>query len=135
MAASCVNQACKKCCLAREDICSTHPKQVKKIEPTRTESKKRVLKNEFRESNFHYYGETVTIFCVRDFYMNKKISQCVLNDQGRAERVSGNVCNRRKKKNAANPKVKELIESVLGKRPAPKGYAADAPAMIDESID
>ncbi|CEG45153.1 uncharacterized protein PHALS_01471 [Plasmopara halstedii] len=115
VAASCSNQSCKKCCLAREKICPTHPKEVEKSEAMITEFKKRVLRNEFREPNFHYYGETVTIFCVRDFFQSKKLSQGVLNDQGRAERVSGSTCSRRKKRKAVNPEIKKLIASALGK--------------------
>ncbi|ETN08131.1 hypothetical protein PPTG_11994 [Phytophthora nicotianae INRA-310] len=130
VAAGCAFQACKKCCLAREGVCPTHPKEMEKPDAEHAKPKKPVLKNEFRETNFHYYGETVTIFCVRDFFENKKLSQGVLNDQERAERVSGKVWGRRKKKNAANPKTKELIQCALGKRPAPEGYGADAPAPI-----
>ncbi|KAF4039739.1 hypothetical protein GN244_ATG08128 [Phytophthora infestans] len=130
VAAGCTIQACKKCCLAREDICPTHPKEVEKPEAEPAKPKKPVLKNEFRETNFHYYGETVTIFCVRDFFENKKLSQGVLNDQERAERVSGKVWGRRKKKNAVDPKMKLLIQCALGKRPAPEGYGADIPAPV-----
>ncbi|KAG7376858.1 hypothetical protein PHYPSEUDO_012642 [Phytophthora pseudosyringae] len=126
VAVSCTNVACKKCCLTRADGCPVHPKEEEKPEPAKL--KKPVLKNEFRETNFHYYGETVTIFCVRDFFENKKLSQGVLNDQTRAERVSGEVWGRRKKKHAADPKIKKLIQCALGKRPAPEGYGLDAPA-------
>ncbi|KAG3120220.1 hypothetical protein PI124_g373 [Phytophthora idaei] len=130
VAAGCAIQACKKCCLARDSVCPTHPKEIEKPEPEPAKPKKAVLKNEFRETNFHYYGETVTIFCVRDFFENKKLSQGVLNDQERAERVSGKVWGRRKKKNAADSKIKELIQCALGKRPAPEGYGADVPAPV-----
>ncbi|KAE9336016.1 hypothetical protein PF008_g13221 [Phytophthora fragariae] len=122
VAAGCKNVACKKCCLAREGECSAHPKEVEKPELEPAKPKKPVIKNEFRETNFHYYGETVTIFCVKDFFENKKLSQGVLNDQGRAERVGGKDWGRRKKKNTAKPKLKELIQCALGKKPAPAEY-------------
>eukprot|EP00644_Phytophthora_capsici_P004599 jgi/Phyca11/565891/estExt2_Genewise1.C_PHYCAscaffold_190321 len=121
VATSCTQTACKKCCLARGG-CPVHVKEIEKVELEPVRPKKPVIKNEFRETNFHYYGETVTIFCVRDFFENKKLSQGVLNDQERAVRVSGKSWNRRKKKNAADSKVKELIQCALGKRPAPEGY-------------
>ncbi|CAI5701794.1 unnamed protein product [Peronospora effusa] len=120
VAANCVNLACKKCCFTRSQVCATHPKEIEKPEPARY--KKHVLKNEFRETNFHYYGETVTIFCVRDFFEMKKLSQGVLKDQERTQRVSGNTWGRRMKKHAATSKIKELIQCALGKRPAPMGY-------------
>ncbi|TDH67189.1 hypothetical protein CCR75_003366 [Bremia lactucae] len=119
VATGCCSQACKKCCLKREGVCPAHPKEVKKMEPDPIQIKKPVLKNEFREPNFHYYGETLTIFCIRDFFESKKLSQGVLKDQERAERVSGNVWGRRNKNSAADCKIKELIKSALGKRPAP----------------
>ncbi|KAL4157871.1 hypothetical protein PRNP1_003653 [Phytophthora ramorum] len=124
VAAGCQKSACKKCCLARVGACSSHPKEVERPEPEPGKPKKPVLKNEFRETNFHYYGETVTIFCVRDFFENKKLSQGVLNDQERAERVSGKVWGRRKRKSGANSEIKQLIRCALGKRPAPPEYGA-----------
>jgi hypothetical protein len=81
------------------------------------------------------YGETVTLFCVRDFFENKKLSQGVLNDQERAERVSGKAWGRRKKKNAANPELKGLIQCALGKKPAPAGYEALAGAETVAGTD
>ncbi|KAG6614532.1 uncharacterized protein IUM83_04230 [Phytophthora cinnamomi] len=134
VAIGCKNLACKKCCLAHEGECGVHPKEVEKPESEPTKPKKPVIKNEFRETNFHYYGETVTIFCVKDFFENKKLSQGVLNDQERAERVSGNVWGRRKRKNAANPQLKELIQCALGKKPAPAGYG-DVPGAVAIAAD
>ncbi|CAI5733875.1 unnamed protein product [Peronospora destructor] len=130
VAANCVNLACKKCCLTRcSQVCATHWKKAEKPDPARW--KKHVLKHEFRETNFHYYGETVTIFCVRDFFELKKLSQGVLKDQERTQRVSGNASGRRKKKHAATSKIKELIQCALGKRPAPMGYGdVKVPAKI-----
>ncbi|CAI5729323.1 unnamed protein product [Hyaloperonospora brassicae] len=123
VAASCVNVACKKCCLARAQVCATHPKEEEKPEPEPSRSKKPVLKNEFREPNFHYYGETVTIFCVRDFFENKKLSQGVLKDQERTQRASGNAQGaRRRKKSARGSRIQESIQCALGKRPSPIGY-------------
>ncbi|CAH0482729.1 unnamed protein product [Peronospora belbahrii] len=130
VSASCISLACKKCCLMRSQVCIIHPKEKLEPEPARPQ-KKRVLKNEFRETNFHYYGETVTIFCVRDFFEMKKLCQGVLKDQERTQRVSGNTCGRRKKKNIANSKIKEQIQCALGKRPAPAGYGdVELPAKI-----
>ena len=76
------------------------------------------------DSHYEYsdYGETVTIFCVRDFFQMKKLSQGVLKDQERTQRASGNAWGRRKKKHAATSKIKELIQCALGKRPAPMDY-------------
>ncbi|KAL3668969.1 hypothetical protein V7S43_006257 [Phytophthora oleae] len=133
VAVSCTQTACKKCCLVRGG-CPVHVKEIEKVELESTRPRKPVIKNEFRETNFHYYGETVTIFCVRDFFENKKLSQGVLNDQERAVRVSGKASGRRKKKNAGDSKVKELIQCALGKRPAPEGYGPlaglDTPVQV-----
>ncbi|OWZ21707.1 hypothetical protein PHMEG_0003699 [Phytophthora megakarya] len=131
VAAGCSSQACKKCCLARADACPTHPKEMEKPEPEPTKPKKPVLKNEFRETNFHYYGETVTIFCVKDFFENRKLSQRVLNDQKRANRVSGKDWGRCRKKTAANPEIKSRIQCALGKRPVPQGNGTvDVPSKV-----
>ncbi|KAI9914159.1 hypothetical protein PsorP6_005658 [Peronosclerospora sorghi] len=145
VALNCVNLACKKCCLACSAVCATHPKASKPEQALPTQVKKPVLKNEFRERNFHYdnslkryiviadYGETVTIFCVRDFFENKKLSQGVLNDQERAQRVSGNVWGRPKKKRAADSAIKELIQCALGKGQAPSHYQTIPELQVDVS--
>ncbi|KAG7395344.1 hypothetical protein PHYBOEH_003906 [Phytophthora boehmeriae] len=130
IAAGCVSAACKKCCLARPEPCATHPKEMEKAEVEPPKPRKPVLKNEFRETNFHYYGETVTIFCIGDLFANKKLSQGVLNDQERDERVSGKAWGRRKKKSAKNADLKVQIESALGKRPAPVGSSSDKPIAV-----
>ncbi|KAF4315676.1 hypothetical protein BBO99_00006676 [Phytophthora kernoviae] len=134
IAASCVSGACKKCCLARPEPCATHPKEIEKAEVEPPKSRKPVLKNEFRETNFHYYGETVTIFCIKDFFTNKKLSQGVLNDQERDERVSGKTWGRRKKKSAQNSDVKAQIQSALGKRSAPADSSSDKPLAVPAAV-
>lgn len=76
----------------------------------------------------------MTIFCVRDFFKNKKLSQGVLKDQERTQRVSGQAWSRRKKKNTAASKIQELIQCALGKRPSPAGNenvaGLDAPTKV-----
>lgn len=44
---------------------------------------------EFREKNFKDYNETVTIFCVNDFFRVKKLSQPVLQHLERMRRSEG----------------------------------------------
>uniref|UniRef100_A0AAV1TNB8 Zn(2)-C6 fungal-type domain-containing protein n=1 Tax=Peronospora matthiolae TaxID=2874970 RepID=A0AAV1TNB8_9STRA len=132
VAACCANVACKRCCLTRAQVCGMHPKEEEKSEPEPSKLKKPVLKNEFREPNFHYYGETVTIYCVRDFFQNKKLSQGVLKDQERTQRASGNADGvRRKKKSARASRIQELVQCALGKKPLPKGsQEVDGPVRV-----
>lgn len=69
------------------------------------------------------YQETVTIFCVRDFFGSKKLSQGILNDQTRSQRVSGSYLGKQPKrvKGVKSPELKAAIMDVLGKRKRPEG--------------
>lgn len=81
------------------------------------------------------YGETVTVFCVRDFFAAKKLSQGILNDQTRSQRVNGTYLGkqRRKLKGIKSPGLKAAILDVLGKRKRPDAedtVARAAPAVV-----
>ncbi|RLN90986.1 hypothetical protein BBJ28_00010696 [Nothophytophthora sp. Chile5] len=68
------------------------------------------------------YEETVTIFCVRDFFESKRLSQSILNDKDRSRRVNGSFVGqqvRKKSKAVKSPELKAAITSALGKRMAP----------------
>ncbi|KAJ0412712.1 hypothetical protein ATCC90586_002342 [Pythium insidiosum] len=66
----------------KSDVSMAETRQPRKL-------RKPVFKNEFKESNFAYYEETVTLFCAQDFFAAKKLSQSLLNDQIRSRRVQG----------------------------------------------
>ncbi|KAJ0410249.1 hypothetical protein P43SY_002581 [Pythium insidiosum] len=68
--------------LSKSDVSMAETRQPRKL-------RKPVFKNEFKESNFAYYEETVTLFCAQDFFAAKKLSQSLLNDQIRSRRVQG----------------------------------------------
>uniref|UniRef100_K3WV45 Uncharacterized protein n=1 Tax=Globisporangium ultimum (strain ATCC 200006 / CBS 805.95 / DAOM BR144) TaxID=431595 RepID=K3WV45_GLOUD len=125
VATGCIAKACKKCCVSRNEGCAAHARkretkprvalEQKPAEPLKV--KKPVLKREFKETNFMYYEETVAIFCVRDFFASKKMSQGILNDQVRSLRVNGSYAGKQlaKKARVHDPEIKAKIKSVLSK--------------------
>ncbi|GAB9465198.1 hypothetical protein Gpo141_00002614 [Globisporangium polare] len=122
ISAGCIIQACKSCCLSKNDDCVTHAKKdlMTKL-LTNEKPKKPVLKREFKETNIMYYEETVAIFCVRDFFASKKMSQGILNDQVRSLRVKGTYEGKQQSKKARvrDSEAKARIASVLSKGGAP----------------
>lgn len=63
------------------------------------------------------YEETVAIFCVRDFFASKKMSQGILNDQVRSLRVKGTYEGKQQSKKArvCDQGAKDKIASVFTK--------------------
>lgn len=67
------------------------------------------------------YEETVAVFCVRDFFASKKMSQGILNDQVRSLRVRGSYEGQQlpKRTRVADPALKARVASVFAKNGAP----------------
>lgn len=67
------------------------------------------------------YEETVAIFCVKDFFASKKMSQGILNDQVRSLRVRGTYDGRQTTKRACvrDPALKARVAAVFAKDRAP----------------
>ncbi|GLD98550.1 hypothetical protein PINS_up007247 [Pythium insidiosum] len=134
---SCSNNACKRCCVRLATDCDVHRKSTSvknkggsnisvKSDPSSADARpprklrKPVLKNEFKESNIAYYEETVTLFCVRDFFASKKLSQSLLNDQIRSRRVQGALASASSghKRSIKDADLKERVLDALKKRRA-----------------
>ncbi|DBA00850.1 TPA: hypothetical protein N0F65_008493 [Lagenidium giganteum] len=118
----CENNSCKRCCVRLFNGCAVHSNKESRPKvdtsvgeaaaaPARSSKlRKAVLKREFKETNIMYYEETVTIFCVKDFFGCKKLSQSILNDQSRSLRVNGSYLGKQA------PKRKRTSESAIQQR-------------------